>query len=602
MFKKTVIIFFLIANYFLLIASPVHAKDFASYYKVTYEFDKNGEAEVNQEISLQNLVSDLYASQYSSSVFGGQVSKIEAYDKIGPLKIQTEQKGQSIIITLSFNEKVVGKDQLLSFILKYHLTGLAKKEGNLWQVAIPKLANFENIDDFDLTIKIPTEYGRLSVINPNPLEEAISDHFFQAKFKKEQITNFGVMATFGQSQIFNYKIDYELKNESSSLALKKIAIPPDTNYQKVFFDSISPEPQDVTVDDDGNFLASFLLQPKQSLKVTVSGKVNIFSQPQSPDSLPVADLTSLKKYTAASQYWPVSEPQIKQLAERLKSPENIYKFVVENLSYDYGSVKSSLTRRGALNSLENPKKSSCSQFADLFVALARAAGIPAREIEGYAYTDNQSIEQSMFEGDLLHAWAEYFDREKGQWLMVDPTWGNTTGGLDFFNKFDMAHFSFVIHGISDCLPVPPGTSQPDEPKERKIFVDLGAGEFPLAKVQLSLESFSPTSLSSIRNQSVEAVFRNKSGQTLYQQTLFLTEPERQWTFSRIPPEATIKINFPLKPEERLKDYFQSFNLVMSNAEVSFKIQVKSLALRASVILGLLLSAVILWLVISLRKC
>ena len=261
-----------------LFAAPSFAKDFSSFYKVTYEFDKNGESLVNQEISLINQASNLYVSQYSLSLIGGKISNVEAYDKIGPLKTKLEQKGETTILTLDFNEQVVGKDKILSFILKYKDSGLAKKEGNLWQISIPKLANSEEIDEFQVLIKVPLEYGKISVINPAPQENKIVNGFYNLSFKKENIINFGVAATFGQYQTFNFKITYQLKNLENSPAIEKIAIPPDTNYQTVFYHSITPEPKDVEIDKDGNWLAFYELGPKEELQIETEGAVDVFPQ------------------------------------------------------------------------------------------------------------------------------------------------------------------------------------------------------------------------------------------------------------------------------------------------------------------------------------
>lgn len=593
-------------------AKPVLAKDFSSFYKVTYEFDKNGEVSVVQEISLQNLVSDLYVSQYSLSIVGGQLSKIEAFDKIGPLKIKTDLKGESTIVTLSFNENVVGKDKLLSFIFKYHISGLAKKEGSLWQVSIPKLVNSEDINDFDLLLKIPTEYGKLSIINPNPLEQKILDNYFQAKFKKEQITNYGVIATFGLSQIFNFNITYDLKNDGSSPSIQKIAIPPDTNYQRVYYESIDPEPWDVTVDEDGNWLASFLVQPEQSLKINVVGQVNIFSQPKSLN-FQKGDESSFaeKNCLSASKYWQVNDNKIRQLADKLKTPENIYKFVVSNLTYDYQNIENNFARKGALSALTNPKESTCTQFADLFVAIARAAGIPSREVEGYAYTNNPQLKEINAGNDLLHAWPEYFDKQRQEWIMIDPTWGNTTGGLDYFNKFDMSHFTFVIHGKTDTLPFPPGTHKEGESLGKQILVSLSDQELPIQKAQFILESLSPPYVFSGKNQQMEVIFKNKSKMAIYDQNLsIVSTPDsailnkfivpKTWSFGSILPYSTFKINFSLRPEERLKDHSQTLTFTMDGAEANLKIKIKSFILRLSVLLGAFLSIIILLLLFSVR--
>jgi hypothetical protein len=55
----------------------------------------------------------------------------------------------------------------------------------------------------------------------------------------------------------------------------------------------------------------------------------------------------------------------------------------------------------------------CTEHSVLYVALARAAGLPAREVSGIVYCDD---------GFYYHQWAEAF---VGKWIAVDPTFGQT---------------------------------------------------------------------------------------------------------------------------------------------------------------------------------
>ncbi len=71
----------------------------------------------------------------------------------------------------------------------------------------------------------------------------------------------------------------------------------------------------------------------------------------------------------------------------------------------------------------------CTEFSVLFVALARAAGIPARVAVGVAYWPPG-------EGFGWHAWAEVF--ADGRWVSVDPTWGQTIS--------DVTHLKFAEGG------------------------------------------------------------------------------------------------------------------------------------------------------------
>lgn len=590
---------FLIVNFtFYIVHSPAFAKDFSSFYKVTYEFDKNGVSEVTQEISLINQVSNLYVSQYSLSLIGGEISNVEAYDKIGPLKTKTEQKGETTILTLDFNEKVVGKDKILSFILKYRDSGLAKKEGNLWKISIPKLANSQDIDEFQVFIKVPHEYGKISVINPNPQDNKTVDGFYNLLFKKEDLINYGVAATFGQYQTFNFKLDYLLENTEDSTVIESIAIPPDTNYQTVYFDSIIPEPKDVKVNEDGNWLAFYEVPPNTQLKIEVKGKADVFPQPKNSGMNPAPD----KDFLAGTKYWAVSDPKIIELSSQLKTPEKIYQFVVDTLSYDFQGIKNGATRTGSLGALENPEASTCSQFTDLFIALCRAAGIPTREVVGYAYTDNEQIKQISEASDLLHSWPEYFDTTRNVWIAVDPTWGNTTGGLDYFNKFDMAHFAFVIHGKNDILPLPPGASLND--KQKRIDITFGEDAPKTFPEKINIEEVTPSVVYSLKGNKVKILFKNNTGVALDSKNVessLSTISPNQWYFEKILPFSKFKIEFSLNPKEMFKDYTEELSFNLGEEKIKYNIKVKSLLIRLAVLLGGILSAVIIVLLSSIKK-
>ena len=80
------------------------------------------------------------------------------------------------------------------------------------------------------------------------------------------------------------------------------------------------------------------------------------------------------------------------------------------------------------NALEvlRTKKGDCSEHSVLFVALCRAAGIPARQALGIGYSDEMK-------GFGYHAWAEVY---VGKWVAMDPTWGE--------NLADATHVKFGL--------------------------------------------------------------------------------------------------------------------------------------------------------------
>ena len=72
----------------------------------------------------------------------------------------------------------------------------------------------------------------------------------------------------------------------------------------------------------------------------------------------------------------------------------------------------------AIQMLDN-KKGDCTEHAILFTTLARAAGIPAREVSGLIYNDDNEAP-----GFLAHAWAESV--LDGEWIALDPLWRENT--------------------------------------------------------------------------------------------------------------------------------------------------------------------------------
>jgi hypothetical protein len=106
--------------------------------------------------------------------------------------------------------------------------------------------------------------------------------------------------------------------------------------------------------------------------------------------------------------------QAKEIVGDEKDPIKVagllQKWVHDNLKKSYSD-----NAEDALTVLEN-KAGDCTEHTLLFVALARAAGLPAREVGGVAFVGGG--EKPAFG---WHAWAEIHDGE--QWVTVDPTWG-----------------------------------------------------------------------------------------------------------------------------------------------------------------------------------
>jgi len=474
MIKKYLFFVFLLLLLLINLFSPkkaIGATEFSVDSIVRYEFLDNGEADVVHEINLENNISTLYAKSYSVSFKNIKPENISVFDKDNNLYIFSKsENGDETTIKIDFPDNMVGKGVVRKFYIKYSSKAFSKKYGEIFEVNIPKLTDPDNYRNYEAEISIPKSYGKKSYISPNPTKE--TDKYSKSiyLFNKSLLSSSAIAAAFGDFQVFNFILNYHLENPLSKIGETEIVLPPDTSFQRIYYEDISPKPLELRVDEDGNWLAKYFLNPRQNIDIVAKGSVKIFSKGIKTDDF---NSQYLYKNTLPTEYWQSDYPEIRTLANNLKTPKNIYNFVVNKLTYDYKKVNPDSERLGALKALEYPKNAICMEFSDLFIAISRAAGIPAREINGYAHADNPAIQPMSLVADVLHAWPEYWDEQKSMWVPVDPTWGNTTGGEDFFNKLDLRHFTFVIHGLDVNRPYPPGSYKLGENPEKDIFISFG---------------------------------------------------------------------------------------------------------------------------------
>ncbi len=471
MFKK-VFLSTILFVFSLFVTNEVKAEnEFLVDSKVEYSIGENGKTSVKHEVSLENAFSSLYATSYTLSLENIDAQNIQAYYDDGTnLEIVTQKNGDRLNLKVNFPDAVVGKGKVRHFYVVYDNSSFAVRTGEVWEISIPRLSSGEAFRNYEVILKVPSSLGFEAYISPRPKESTENMEGRTYIFSKEDLIKTGVSAGFGQFQVFNFTLNYHLENPLNRKAETEIALPPDTAFQKVYIRTLNPQPSNVRIDEDGNWLAVYSLNARERVDVVASGEVQIFS---SFRSFPKPTDEILSKNLKETDYWQVNDSEIKALAQELKTPRAIYDYVSQTLQYDYDRVRPNVDRLGALGALKNPMTAICMEFTDLFVAIARAAGIPAREVNGYAYTENPQIQPLGLVADVLHAWPEYWDAEKGVWVPIDPTWANTTGGVNFFDKLDLRHFTFVNHGVSDTKPYPPGSYKLGTNPQKDVFVSFG---------------------------------------------------------------------------------------------------------------------------------
>ncbi|MDP3917743.1 MAG: transglutaminase-like domain-containing protein [Candidatus Woesebacteria bacterium] len=469
-FKFFVFLFVISTLYYVLCTSVRAEGEFLTDFDVTYKVKDTGITEVNNKITLTNIFSNLYATSYSIVLDNINPTNIKAYDEKGPLEIIKNVSDKTISLQVKFANPVVGKDKSRVFWVSFEEPSFAIRTGEVWEVSIPRLSETARFASYYINLEVPESFGQEAYISPTPRDTFKLDGLLKYKFNKEDVSKTGITAGFGQFQVFSFSLSYHLENPLNKESTTEIALPPDTAFQKVYYSNLNPRPTNMEVDSDGNWIGIFDLKPRERVDVTATGYVQIFAS-QRPYPRPTQE--TLNDNLIEQTYWEINDPVIVNEAKKFKTAREIYDFVATKLKYDYERVKPNVERLGAVKALQNPDSAICMEFTDLFIALARAVGIPAREVNGFAYTENPIIQPLSLVNDVLHAWPEYYDYEKGVWIPVDPTWASTTGGVDYFNKLDLRHFTFVIHGKSSTEPYPAGSYKLGSNPQKDVFVSFG---------------------------------------------------------------------------------------------------------------------------------
>ncbi|KKQ33303.1 MAG: Transglutaminase domain protein [Candidatus Levybacteria bacterium GW2011_GWA2_37_36] len=342
----------------------------------------------------------------------------------------------------------------------------------------------------------------------------------------------------------------------------------------------------MTRDIDGNWLAQYILAPGKKIDITVNGKAKIWLNPRKEQ---LSD-TELKEYVKEQPYWETNKKEIKDLALKLKTPYAIYQYVVNTLTYDYNRVQENQPRVGAYGVLKNPSSAVCLEFTDLFIAIARAAGIPAREVNGFAFTQNSKERPLSLVKDILHAWPEYYDNELQGWIMIDPTWGNTTGGVDYFYTLDFDHFAFAIKGISSTYPIPAGGYKiSDNAIGKDIDVKFGDNFAAQAQSLIISEDFAKGYFPGLNPQG--NIFIKNNGQiiSLPQEIVITTgflQPLSQKIYLRaIPPFGFTKIPIKFKKPSFLTNKTETVRIAINDSYIAKKIRITPFILNQWTILG-----------------
>ena len=268
---------------------------------------------------------------------------------------------------------------------------------------------------------------------------------------------------------WNYTLVHTVtvENQASSYAFDIDIVVPllDTAlplYNEKLGEQLLPYPDQVVTDEAGHREAHYHIDSlpggsslvlTQKYAVKVSGLSYEFDRAAVPDSYSKLELMQYNHYLQPEAKVQSTAPEIQAFKDTALAGETnpyraawaLFAAVNQALAYEDAAVDDEGLALDAVATLKRGA-GSCAGYTNLYLALLRAAGIPARQISGYLYMPAKHMSgdyvdpatNAVYLNKLAHVWVEFYLPDLG-WVLADPTYTYTyqiNGAVQKFVNWD----------------------------------------------------------------------------------------------------------------------------------------------------------------------
>lgn len=361
-----------------------------------------------------------------------------------------------------------------NILISYRSYGLSIKSGKVIDVYVPSFASdfqFEDedtVETYSTKVLIPRSLGEINFVTTTS-SIAETEQYREITIAQEDLIGNTAWIQVGTQQIYKFELKQKvLKSSDTFLGINKYtmiiprSIVSGQIIQKVYYEHITPAPLNIIEDANGNLVATFIFSPNEEHEILLNGYA-VLDQNNNlefSNSGFIKDIESsiIDANTKPGEFWESDNSQIIETAREIVSEEELqslsvweilqktYKFVVDRIDYSQVKKYGLNERQGALATL-NGKAAVCMEYSDLFIALMRANGIPARAAFGFGYSSYEDVDSS--DKAENHQWVEVYIPEFEKWIPVDTTWGENG---DAVIGGDLNHFYTHVASISPNEP------------------------------------------------------------------------------------------------------------------------------------------------------
>lgn len=241
-----------------------------------------------------------------------------------------------------------------------------------------------------------------------------TDWVFNSEYLELSLDIHGKLSLVPKSP--SYTIEYVIVN---------LSFIPKDGFQEEVLDIQTEPPGEIK---EGSVIFKWDKPDEKELKFNVNSNIKSFNkivEVKDKIGFPLKDLPNeVEAYTKPSETIDsYDEEIIRKASEIIGGEDDLYSVVFKlgdwtkkNVRYDLSTLTDGASQKASWV-LRN-KEGVCDELTNLFIAMNRALGIPAKFISGVAYTNAKEFE----EGFGPHGWAEVYFPEYG-WVPFDVTYG-----------------------------------------------------------------------------------------------------------------------------------------------------------------------------------
>ncbi|MCA9382042.1 transglutaminase domain-containing protein [Candidatus Dojkabacteria bacterium] len=455
--------------------SSVKAADPKLDYELTYKALDQSSLELSYDINMSFNTKGSSVTAFILNVAETDVSNLKVNSDRG-VTASAKKVNDYTEITLKFPEsKRLLAGQKTKITVSYETKEAIKTRGEVTDIIVTGFQKDDSINSLKVNISIPNSLGKLDYSSDSNIKEAQSSGGNRI-YKFDKVPESGVVLSFGEHQNYKFAFNYLIKNSSKiQNQIASITIPFENENQKLRFKNVQPSPYKSYEDSDGNYILQYLVKPEEDIDVKIEGFATLYAKDNSNTNQIELTEDEIAMFTKEQEYWVIDpatiddefENKVNNEPDTDKKAKLIYDYVLGKLTYSENQLSNKNRKRlGAEAVLKNPKIAICQEYSDLFVGLARYFKIPARSIAGYAYpTTGYELPPN-----TLHSWAEYYSEAKG-WIDVDPTWEDTSNGLDYFGSIGLNHFPIAIYASNSVEPALVLSFVPEEDNSDNLQIE-----------------------------------------------------------------------------------------------------------------------------------